>query len=191
MLCGDKETFSEKVLKFNEKLAHKEVKLPEGFRVVNPYSGNQKELVREVATAFYQKYYNDLRSRRLILGSSPARRGSAITGIPFADAQHLQRETGILMDKFCINRPAGDFLYDVISKYGGCERFYADFFMSFVCPLGIAKANAKGKEVNCNYYENKNLQEALYSFMVSSMRSQIDLGVDRLVVEKTISFCRR
>lgn len=181
MLCGDKETFSEKVLKFNEKLAHKEVKLPEGFRVVNPYSGNQKELVREVATAFYQKYYNDLRSRRLILGSSPARRGSAITGIPFADAQHLQRETGILMDKFCINRPAGDFLYDVISKYGGCERFYADFFMSFVCPLGIAKTNAKGKEVNCNYYENKNLQEALYSFMVSSMRSQIDLGVDRSV----------
>ena len=50
--------------------------------------------------------------------------------------------------------------------------------MNFVCPLGIVKINQKGNEVNCNYYENKKLQKALYPFIVNSIRSQLDFGID-------------
>ena len=53
--------------------------------------------------------------------------------------------------------------------------------MNFVCPLGIVRTNTKGKDVNCNYYENKELQESLYTFIVNSLRSQINFGIDTSV----------
>lgn len=153
-------------------------KLPNGFKVINPFSGNNKEQVWKIARAFYQKYYNDTQTRRLILGSSPARRGSAVIGIPFEDAKHLQIETGIFIDKFYINKSSSGFLFDVINKYGGCKKFYNDFYLNFVCPLGIVRTNSKGNEINCNYYENKELQRALYPFIVNTICRQIDFGID-------------
>ena len=42
--------------------------------------------------------------------------------------------------------------YEVMENYGGCAKFYEDFVLSFVCPLGITHINAKGNEVNANYY---------------------------------------
>ncbi len=53
--------------------------------------------------------------------------------------------------------------------------------MNFVCPLGIVRTNAKGNEVNCNYYENKKLQATLKPFILESIRSQIDFGIDTSV----------
>lgn len=50
--------------------------------------------------------------------------------------------------------------------------------MNFVCPVGIVRTNSKGNEVNCNYYDSKKLQDALYSLIVSSIQAQIDLGID-------------
>jgi hypothetical protein len=174
-------TLAEQILKFNDKLSHESFNLSAGFKVINPFNGDQREQVREIMTAFYQKYYNDTKPRRLILGSSPARRGSAVTGVPFENANHLQSETGIFIDKFYINQSSSGFLYDVIRKYGGCKKFYTDFYMNFVCPLGIVKINSKDNETNCNYYENKKLQEALYSFIISTIRSLISFGVDTSV----------
>lgn len=175
---NDKLTFAEQILQFNDSLSRESFDLPAGFKVINPFIGDQKEQVRKITRAFYQKYYDDTRMRRLILGSSPARRGSAIIGVPFEDAKHLQTETGIFIDKYYINKSSSSFLFDVISKYGGCKKFYTDFYMNFVCPLGIVRTNSNGNEVNCNYYENKKLQEALYSFIVRTIRRQIDFGID-------------
>lgn len=173
-----KKTIAEHLLQFNEQLSNTSLDLPAGYNVINPFKGKQKDLVKKTTSAFYQKYYSDTGIRRLILGSSPARRGSAVTGVPFEDAKHLQKETGILVDKFYINRSSSGFLHDVIRKYGGYKKFYTDFYMNFVCPLGITKTNAKGKEVNCNYYENKMLQEILYPFIVRSIDTQIGFGID-------------
>ncbi|EAC8433643.1 SMUG2 DNA glycosylase family protein [Listeria monocytogenes] len=174
-------TIAKRILQFNEALRNSSFDLPEGYRAVNPYSGDQSELVEKITTAFYQKYYNDTKPRRIILGSSPARRGSAVTGVPFEDTKHLQNETGIFIDKFFINQSSSDFLYDVMTEYGGCKPFYTDFYMNFVCPLGIVRTNAKGNEVNCNYYENKKLQATLKPFILESIRSQIDFGIDTSV----------
>ena len=173
--------FAEQILQFNDNLSYELFNLPAGFKVVNPFNGDQKELVKKITNEFYQKYYNDNRPRRLILGSSPARRGTSITGVPFEDAKHLQQETGIFIDNYYVNQSFSEFLYDVIREYGGCNKFYNDFYMNFVCPHGIVRINSKGKEVNCNYYENKKLQETLYSFIISTIRSYIDFGIDTSV----------
>lgn len=174
-------TVARRILQFNEKLAETTLELPPGFTVINPFSGPQKERVREVTTAFYNKYYDDDKPRRLVLGSSPARRGTAVTGVPFEDAKLLENETGVDVDGYAVSRPSAGFLHDVISRYGGRDKFYADFVMSFVCPLGLARTNAKRKEVNCNYYENKKLLELLHSFLVDTLKRQLAFGTDTSV----------
>lgn len=109
------------------------------------------------------------------MGSSPARRGTAITGVPYEDAAHLQNQTGIYIENFYVNKSSSNFLYDVIDLYGGPEKFYNDFYMNFICPLGIVKINSKGNEVNCNYYENKQLQNCLYDLIVTSLKNKLNL----------------
>lgn len=174
-------TFSDKVLDFNEWLANTSLNLPGNYSINNPFNGDNKEKIREITNKFYKKYYNDSNKRYLILGSSPARRGTAVTGIPFEDANHLYKETGIMIDNFYINKSSSDFLYEVMKQYGGCEKFYGDFFMEFVCPLGIININSKGNEVNSNYYESKKLEKALYSFIVASLQKLISIGIDTSV----------
>jgi hypothetical protein len=53
--------------------------------------------------------------------------------------------------------------------------------MNFVCPFGLVRLNSNGNEVNCNYYENKKLQEILYPFIISAIHSQIGFGIDTSV----------
>ena len=115
----EQKTFGQKVIEFNKKLSKTSMELPDGFKIINPFNGSQKEIV--------------------------------------------------------------GFLYDVIEKYGGCKKFYSDFYMNFVCPVGIVRINSKGNEVNCNYYDSKKLQETLYSLIVSSIQTQIDFGIDTSV----------
>jgi Domain of unknown function (DUF4918) len=170
-----------RILQFNEELAERTLELPPGFRVINPFSGPQKDRVREVTTAFYHKYYDDYKPRRLVLGSSPARRGTAVTGVPFEDAKLLESKTGVDVDGYAVSRPSAGFLHDVISRYGGRGKFYADFVMSFVCPLGLARTGPKGTDVNCNYYENKKLLELLHSFLVDTLERQLAFGTDTSV----------
>lgn len=170
--------FSDNVLKFNDELANIAIDLPKSYSICNPFNSEDKGKIKEITQGFYKKYYNDNNKRFLILGSSPARRGTAVTGIPFEDANHLFKITGIKVDDFYINKSSSDFLYKVMEQYGGCEKFYNDFFMSFVCPLGIVKINSKGNEVNANYYENKKIENYLYDFIVESLRKQISFGID-------------
>ena len=49
-------TLAEQILQFNEKLSQASIDLPEGFKIINPFTGEQKEQVRKVTTAFYEKY---------------------------------------------------------------------------------------------------------------------------------------
>lgn len=174
-------TVADRILRFNEELAGTTLELPDGFTVINPFNGPQKERVREVTTLFYNKYYDDDKPRRLVLGSSPARRGTAVTGVPFEDAKLLESDTGVDVGGYAVSRPSAGFLHDVISRYGGRSKFYADFIMSFVCPLGLTRTSPKGNEVNCNYYENKKLLKLLHSFLVDTLERQLAFGTDTSV----------
>ncbi len=174
----DDKTNADKILEFDSELSQVALCVPVGFKIINPYLGESKQQINKITTAFYKKFYNDNKKRKMILGSSPARRGSAVTGVPYEDANHLQNETGIYIDNFYVNKSSSNFLYDVIEKYGGCKKFYNDFYMNFICPLGIVRINSKGNEVNCNYYENKKLQSSLYDFILKSIKEQLQFNID-------------
>lgn len=177
-------TFAENVLDFNKQLSKTKITVPENFKLINPFNGPNKDQIKEITTLFYNKFYNDSNKRYIIWGSSPARRGSAVVGVPFEDAIHLQQETGIKIDGFHINKSSSNFLYDVINQCGGCKEFYNKFYMTFICPLGIEKITAQGHSVNCNYYEYTDLKRSLYNFIITSIKKQMEFNID-----KSICYC--
>ena len=81
-------TFAKNAIKYYLGLASEQVEIPEGYRVINPYTGDNREQIEKVLKGFYTKFYNDKNQRRLIWGSSPARRGTALIGVPFEEAAH-------------------------------------------------------------------------------------------------------
>lgn len=172
---------AQEILEFNDNLGRVSLEVLKGFNLINAFNGVNKDTVKRVLYKFYTKYYNDTDKRFMILGSSPARRGTALTGVPFEDINHLQEDTGISLDAFGANKRSSSFLYEVMEEYGGRQNFYKQFYMSFVCPLGIEKINLKGNWVNCNYYENAALKKCLYPFIVDSLRRQIDFNIDTSV----------
>ena len=180
-------TTAQKILEFYDSLKNAGINLPEKYRLINSLTGaNQRQIaqITQITHRFYHRYYHDNKRRFMILGSSPAQRGTALTGVPFEDVNHLQEDTGIFINAFGANKRSSSFLYEVMEKYGGRQKFYKQFYMSFVCPLGIEKINLKGNWVNCNYYENAVLKKCLYPFIVDSLRRQIDFNIDT-----TVCFC--
>ena len=166
-------SFAQRVIEFNHGL-DASMPLPEGVRMMNPYvEGSQS---RAISDQFYRKYYSDERPRKLILGINPGRLGAGTTGIPFTDSKRLAEVCGIKAP-FVLHEPSSVFVYDVIEAYGGVEAFYRDIFIGAVCPLGFTKLNTKGREVNYNYYDSKDLTDAVMPFILKALRNQIALGV--------------
>lgn len=167
-------TFADKVIAFNERL-HFSGTLPAGIRLMNPF--REDESVLPVSSAFYKKYYDDMHPRRLILGINPGRLGGGATGVPFTDPKRLKEKCGIVFPGPITHETSSVFVYDVIEAYGGVEAFYRKFFIHSICPLGFTALKDSGKEVNYNYYDSKELTEAVYDFIVENLRKQIKLGV--------------
>lgn len=168
-------SFAHKVIDFNSRL-ELNVKLPEGIKLMNPFKDNPD--VKKINTEFYKKFYSDNRIRRLILGINPGRFGAGITGIPFTDTKRLEEFCGIKIEGVKSHEPSSVFVYNVIKAYGGVKKFYANFYIGAVCPLGFIKRNGKGKFVNYNYYDSTVLMDAVSDFIVYSIRKQIDFGIN-------------
>lgn len=168
-------TFAEKIIHFNKTLTFNG-ELPVGTRIMNPFREDKK--VNQVSAAFYRKYYNDRLTRQLILGINPGRFGGGITGIPFTDPKRLVEKCGIGFHGEMKHEPSSAFIYEMIDAFGGPEKFYQKIYINSVCPLGFTFSNDKGKEVNCNYYDSKELTAAVYDFITESIQKQITFGVD-------------
>jgi len=177
-------TTAQKILEFYDSLKNIDINLPEKYRLINPFAGANQQQITQITQRFYRQHYHDNKRRFMILGSSPARRGTALTGVPFEDVNYLQKYTRISLDAFGANKRSSSFLYEVMEEYGGRQNFYKQFYMSFVCPLGIENINLKGNWANCNYYENAVLKKCLHTFIVDSLRRQIDFNIDT-----TVCFC--
>lgn len=167
-------TFADLILSFNQNLKINEA-LPDNIRVLYPYRENPE--VVEIATAFYQKYYGDYQKRKLILGINPGRLGAGATGVPFTDPKRLRTYCNIDCS-FSLHEPSSVFVHEVIQAYGGVEKFFGDFYISSVCPLGFVKIDEQGRETNYNYYDSPALAKALTPFIVSTLREQIAFGLD-------------
>lgn len=169
------ETFAEKVIAFNQQLYYPG-ELPTGFQALNPYLGNPETI--QVMSQFYNKYYNDNQKRRFIIGINPSRHGAGVTGVPFTDTKRLESACGIRMKSAHTHEVSSVFVYDMIEAYGGPAKFYGDFYINSPFPLAIVRRNPSGKWVNANYYDDKELAEAVSTFMIESMKQHIHLGLD-------------
>jgi hypothetical protein len=161
--------FSKRVIKFYQSLDIS-TQLPEGVEVLNPY---RRDEVIDVCNLFYDKYYDDSKGRRLILGINPGRFGAGITGIPFTDPIRLEKECGIPNDFDKKPELSSDFIYRLVNIMGGPEHFYSHYYIGAVSPLGFTK---NGK--NYNYYDSRELMHVLRKFIIKSLIDQIGLGIN-------------
>ena len=168
------EKFSDKVITFNKRLNFNET-LPNNIHIMNPFIENSNVL--PITEKFYQKYYNDNKSRYLILGINPGRLGAGITGVPFTDTIRLFGKCNIMIHGIHSYEPSSEFIYEMIDAYGGVQKFYSKYYINSVCPLGFTQFNKKGKKVNCNYYDYKELTECVYDFIVESINKQLTFGI--------------
>ena len=65
----------------------------------------------------------------------------------------------------------------MISEYGGVKKFYSKMFLSALFPFALIK---DGK--NYNYYETKEIANALRDEIIKSVKAQINFGARRDVV---------
>lgn len=169
------DTFANRVIDYNQNLqfvGH----LPDGFTVLNPYFGNPETMV--VMRKFYEKFYNDNRKRKFLIGINPSRNGAGVTGVPFTDTKRLEHVCGIPMQSAHTHEISSVFLYDVIQAYGGPDVFYKNIYINSPFPLAIVRQKGEGKFVNANYYDNKSLFNAVKDFMIESLKTHISMGVD-------------
>lgn len=162
-------TFADKVIRFNESL-QLDVLLPEGIEVMNPFANSE---VTDLSNDFYKKYYDDHQPRKLILGINPGRLGAGVTGIPFTDPVKLEELCGINNTFKKVTEPSAGFVYDFIDAMGGPNAFYARFFINSVSPLIFIK-----DKKNYNYYDSRDLEQILETFIVDSLRGILKMGIN-------------
>ncbi|MDP4224533.1 MAG: DUF4918 family protein [Bacteroidota bacterium] len=171
--------FCERVIDFYGNLKFSGI-LPSGINIMNPYQEDPK--VFSVVRKFYRKYYSDNKTRHMILGINPGRFGAGATGLPFTDTIRLKEKCGLEIPGLKTRETSSVFIYEMIDRYGGPGKFYSDYFISAVSPLGFTRAGPRGKELNYNYYDSRELADAIIDFVVDSIERQLDFGIKRDVV---------
>ena len=140
-------------------------KLPKGVSLMNPYANRGSW---SLTKSFYQKYYSDSIPRTFIFGINPGRFGGGVTGIPFTDPIRLEEECGITNELKKLPELSSQFIYGMIDKFGGPDRFFGHFFFSALSPLGFVQA---GK--NLNYYDNRELYQESEPFIIDCIKKQL------------------
>jgi hypothetical protein len=161
--------FAQHILSFLKKL-HLDIELPDEIEVMNPFKNKS---AMEVCSEFYKKFYSDNLERRMIIGINPGRFGAGITGVPFTDPIRLKNVCGIENHFQQKQELSSLFVYDIIDAYGGVEKFYKNFYISAVSPLGFTK---DGK--NLNYYDDRALQGRIRGFVIDCLRKQLKFGIN-------------
>ena len=158
---------SEKLIHFYQSLQPPK-NLPKDIEILFP----QKDLqVIELIKKFFEKYFNDTKPRHLMLGINPGRYGAGITGVNFTAPRQLKENCQIDHHFGLTSELSAEFIYDMIGEYGGVKKFYTNWFIGSVCPLGFVK---NGK--NINYYDDKKLLIAVTPFIIDCINKQIAIG---------------
>jgi len=159
-------TVGERIIDFYKSL--KPPASPDGIEILFPQKNTE---VIALIEKFFNKFYSDLRQRRLIFGINPGRFGAGTTGINFTAPKQLKEYCGIDHPFKSHTELSAEFIYDLIHAYGGVEKFYGDYFITSVSPLGFIRDG-----LNLNYYDDKKLQAAVIPFITTSIQKQISYG---------------
>ena len=166
-------TKADRILAFYNALEFDRSYLDEDLDVLNPFEEASSEQ-EQALCRFYWKFYSDNKPRKLILGINPGRLGAGATGIPFTDTKRLI-ECGIPFESFSPHEPSSVFVYEAIDAFGGPKKFYDQFFIGSVCPLGfVIRKNENW--VNFNYYDRASFSNALAPYLLEQIQKQIELA---------------
>jgi hypothetical protein len=163
-------TFGERALRFYTSLELRN-KLPRGIAVLNPY-GNPR--IRDYVSSFLFKFFSDNHKRVLAFGINPGRFGAGITGVTFTDPMALETYCRIPNDLPKKRELSSVLIYEFINLWGSPEKFYRDFFLTAVSPLGFVKDGR-----NFNFYDHPALLRDIKPFLIRSIESQIGFGTRR------------
>ena len=143
--------------------------LPAGIKVLFPQRDSE---VNKIVEKFFNKYFNDDHPRRIMLGINPGRHGAGITGVNFTGPKQLKEYCGIDHHFKSSSELSAEFIYEMIEAYGGVKKFYKNWFIGAVCPLGFITSSGK----NINYYDDKKLQQAITPFIIDCINKQLAMG---------------
>jgi hypothetical protein len=163
-------SFAHTILQFYQRIIPP-IDLPAGVKVLFP---QQEPGVMQVVEQFCKKYYSDNNTRTLIFGINPGRFGAGTTGINFTAPRQLRNYCDIDHPFKDQSELSAEFIYEVIMKYGGAEKFYRHFFITAISPLGYIQNG-----VNKNYYDDKKLQQAVTPFILRCLHEQASWNVNR------------
>lgn len=181
------QTWAQQLLQFYNGLSPV-AQLPNNIGWLYPQAS---EDVMKLVNIYLEKYYNDVETRKIIFGINPGRFGAGVTGINFTAPKQLAEHCEIPHDLKMQSELSAEFIYRVIEAYGGPKKFYRQFFISSVCPLGFVQ---NGK--NINYYDDKKLLATVEPFIIDAIQQQLQLPVEKdfcLVIggEKNYKFFSR
>lgn len=145
--------------------------LPSNIEVMNPYA---RPDVRRYVASFLKKFFSDDRERVYVFGINPGRFGAGVTGVTFTDPVALERFCGIRNELEERREVSSEFVYEFIQQWGGVEKFYQEFFLTAVSPLGFVRNGT-----NYNYYDDQKVFAILKPFIVRTLKAQLALGARR------------
>jgi hypothetical protein len=158
------EFFGEKILRF-----YSDLECPESCRqeveLLLPFASRE---VSELNKRFYRKFYSDRNTRKFLIGINPGRLGGGVTGIPFTDPINLEKQLGINNRIQKKHELSSEFVYEVIRRMGGAKRFFAEFYLTAVSPVGFTR---NGR--NINYYDIKCIAVGWEAFFRDSLIQQL------------------
>jgi hypothetical protein len=143
-------------------------KLPIGVAVLNPFPAPG---IQGYLRLFYQKFFFDNHKRVFVFGINPGRFGAGITGVTFTDPIALETFCGVPNDLPKKRELSSVFIYEFIKLWGGPKKFYRDFFLTAVSPLGFVKDGR-----NFNFYDHPTLLRDIKPFLIWSIESQLEFG---------------
>jgi hypothetical protein len=165
-------TWDQHLIEFYSNLNPPE-KLPNDIQWLYPQKDAE---VMKIVGQFLSKYYHDSEERTMFLGINPGRFGAGVTGVNFTAPKQLKEFCGIDHAFKQQSELSAEFIYEMIEAYGGVRKFYSQFFIGSVCPLGFIQ---NGK--NLNYYDDKELLRTVEPFIINSIERLIDFNTDRKV----------
>lgn len=148
--------------------------LPKNLIAINPVSNNETKVYVE---KFFSAFFNDNRKRVFVLGINPGRFGSGMTGVTFTDPIALEKYCKIKNSLPKRGELSSKFIYMFIDEWGGAKKFYSDFFLSAVSPIGFTKNG-----LNYNYYDDKILLQEIMPFIIKTLRNQNSFGAKEVVI---------
>lgn len=160
-------TFGEHIIKFHEEI-QPNWKIPKDIHLIYPFSDAETQ---RVFSLFYKKYFNDNERRTFLFGINPGRFGAGVTGISFTDPKILEDICDIPNGFDKRQELSSRFIYEMINEYGGPDKFYREYYIASICPLGFI---SKGK--NVNYYDDASLLKAVEPYIIHNIKTQIAFG---------------